>query len=332
MKIPALSRSARRLALLLLLALLVLNGLAYLHARAFTRFLAAGERTAPIEALRWTDKARLLLTGASIPKPANRFTPAALGLPYETHTFATTGGIRLEAWWIPRPDCRGLVLLFHGYTDAKSALLPEAAALHELGFCTFLVDFRGSGGSSGLETTLGYREAEDVAAAVAYASQLAAPRPLVLFGTSMGAAAVLKAVADGGARADRLVLESPFDRLLTAVRRRVALLGGPPFPLAHLLVFWGGVQQGFNGFRHDPVDYAAHVDVPALVLQGEADTRVRVEEARAVFDRLRGPKVFRLVPGGSHGSLLRADPASWKAAVREFLAAMPPPPATAPGR
>ncbi len=71
-----------------------------------------------------------------------------------------------------------------------------------------------------------------------------------------------------------LVLESPFDALLSTVVNRFALMGLPAFPFAHLLVFWGGVQQGFNGFRHYPADYATEVRCAVLLLDGANDTRV----------------------------------------------------------
>ncbi len=100
---------------------------------------------------------------------------------------------------------------------------------------------------------------------------------------------------------------------------RIAALGVPAFPAAHLLVFWGGVQQGFDGFRHDPAEYAARVAVPTLLLHGGRDDRVTTAEARTVFDRLRGRKVFVTFPDAKHGSLLKADPARWRSAVVGFL-------------
>ena len=42
-------------------------------------------------------------------------------------------------------------------------LLAPAQAFHRLGYDAILVDFRGVGGSSGNTTTLGVREAQDVA-------------------------------------------------------------------------------------------------------------------------------------------------------------------------
>lgn len=43
----------------------------------------------------------------------------------------------------------------------KASMLPAAKAFHDLGYKVVLVDFRGSGGSTGEGTTVGYREAED---------------------------------------------------------------------------------------------------------------------------------------------------------------------------
>jgi hypothetical protein len=96
-------------------------------------------------------------------------------------------------------------------------------------------------------------------------------------------------------------------------------VGLPAFPVAELLVFWGGWQQHFDGFRHNPVDYAANVDRPTLLMQGDADERVSVGEAQAIFDRLRGPKELKLFPGVRHMSLVRACPGEWVSAVAAFL-------------
>ena len=84
-----------------------------------------------------------------------------------------------------------------------------------------LVDFRGVGGSSGNTTTVGVREAEDVAIAVNYTRSLDLKRPIVLYGVSMGTAAILKAVAQKKVNPDAIVLELPFTRLLDAVRSRL---------------------------------------------------------------------------------------------------------------
>jgi alpha-beta hydrolase superfamily lysophospholipase len=209
--------------------------------------------------------------------------------------------------------------MFHGYAACKAGLLPEAKALQNLGYALLLVDFHGSGGSGASDTSVGFDEANDVAAAVAYArSRWQYPR-LLLYGQSMGSAAILRAVAARGVAADALILECPFDRLLSTVENRFTAMGLPSFPLARLLVFWGGVHCSFPGFAHNPVEYAAHVQCPVLLLHGKDDPRVSEAQARRIFARFPGVKQFALFDGVGHGSLLAARPDQWTRAVSQFL-------------
>jgi alpha-beta hydrolase superfamily lysophospholipase len=188
-----------------------------------------------------------------------------------------------------------------------------------------LVDFYGSGGSQGSGTSIGFHEAGDVTASYRQAERLGQGRPVVLYGASMGAAALLKAVGDDGLQPAGLVLEAPFDSLLGTVRHRFDTFGIPSFPLADLLVFWGGVQQGFDGRAFRPADDAARVTSPSLLISGEDDPWVRPEETRAIYHRLAGPKSLRLVPGMGHEPCLRAHPEEWRSAVRGFLDAIASP-------
>jgi len=134
----------------------------------------------------------------------------------------------------------------------------------------------------------------------------------------MGSAAILRAIAFEGAAPDAVIIESPFDRLINTARNRFKLMGLPAFPAAELLVFWGGVQQGFDGFRHNPVEYARSVKCPVLMMYGEHDSRVTVEQARNIFDNLGGEKRLKLFDVG-HEVIAVAEPEAWRALVTEFL-------------
>jgi alpha-beta hydrolase superfamily lysophospholipase len=188
-----------------------------------------------------------------------------------------------------------------------------------MGLNAFLVDFHGSGGSGGNETSIGFHEALDVAKAFEYAQRLPQPGPIVLYGASMGAAAVLKAVADHELRPSGLILESPFVSLIVTVRHRFAGLGIPAFPLADLLVFWGGFQSGFNALGYRPAESASRIDRPTLLMSGGSDPWVRPDETQTIFDGLRGPKTLELFAGVGHVPCLRERPEGWKGAVGRFL-------------
>lgn len=310
----------RTAALTLVACFLLLNFLAYQHARAMLSFNANTERTPPPQSLSFGQKAKVLVWGVTIPRPNNTRSPQNLGLPSETLRISTDDGLSLEAWLLAPPKPRGTVLLFHGYAACRSSLLDQGREFYEMGFAVLLVDFRGSGGSDGCVTTLGYREALDVAAAVRHVRDLALPRPLVLYGQSMGGAAVLRSIAALHVDPDAVILESVFDRLLGTVRNRFGVMGVPSFPAAELLVFWGGVQAGFSGFDHNPVEYARCCDCAALLLHGAEDRHAKLEEGRAIYESLTGRKEMMVFAGAGHTSLHEADRERWTAIVGRFLA------------
>lgn len=300
------------LALSLLALLLLVNFLAYRHAYAITHFARS---PGPVSPLR---RALLLLRGVVHLRPAAPTTPGDEGLSFTTHTFPGAAG-PLEGWHVPHPRGAGVALLFHGYRACKAELLPEARAFHELGYDTFLVDFRGSGGSGGTRTTIGFREASDVARAADHARRQWPGVPLLLYGQSMGAAAVLRALAVEGVRADAAVLASPFGRLLRTVQARFRERGVPAFPYVHLVVFWGGWLHRFDGFRHDPEQYARRVTCPTLLLHGGADPQVSSEQMQVIHDNLRGDKRLHVFDGLGHESFVQLRPEEWKAVVGRFL-------------
>ena len=289
-----------------------------MHARAMTHFVSNGRRTGSPESLSVPQKVKVLLTGVTVSKPVNRVTPDTLGLEFETHRFSGGAG-ELEAWFVPSGRPRGLILMFHGYASCKSELLREAAAFHELGYATFLVDLRGSGGSSGFDTSVGVHEANDVARACEYATDKWPETPVIVFGESMGSVAVLRAISVHNLQPRAVVLECPFDRLVSTVGNRFRTMGLPATPFTQLLVFWGGVQQGFNGFAHNPADYAKSVTVPALMLHGSGDTRVTLAQAETIFENLSGRKQFDVFDGVGHESFVARDAIRWKQLVGRFL-------------
>ena len=312
-------RALRRLLAFTLAAFVLLNVLAYRHAHAMMHFSAGGERTMRPEQMTFMDKARLLVTGVNLPRPVTDLTPAALDPAAQEIRVSPPGGPDLSAWYVDRGASSPLVLMFHGYGAEKSCLLHEARQFLAMGASVLLTDFRGAGASEGNMTTLGALEALDVAAVTEHARSKLRHRRIVLFGQSMGAAAILKAVHDHGVRPDAVILESVFDRMTRTVGNRFRTLGLPAFPSAHLLVFWAGRQCGFDGFAHNPEEYAAGLSCPSLFLHGRHDPRATAADARRVFAAAPDPKQFVEFPDCAHGGFAAKDLPAWTTAVRPLV-------------
>lgn len=296
-----------------------LNIFAYRHACTMMHFTTDAARTSKPEQLTVLQKIRVLFWGVNIPRPRSSMLPTDLSPECKAVTVVCTNGIKLDAWYCPGKPSAPLVILFHGYTAEKSSTLPEARAFLEMGLSVLLIDFRGSGESSESYTTVGFDEAEDVAAAVRYAQEHLPRSKVILYGQSMGAAAILRAVDSCGVQPDAIIVEAVFDKMLTTVRHRFEAMRVPSFPSAELLVFWGGHQAGFNGFAHNPVEYAASVRCPILFLHGTVDPRAHIEEGRRVFAAVPSLKQFKEFPGLGHETYVVRFPREWKETVSQFL-------------
>lgn len=307
-------RYLKRFLWLVLVLVLCVNAVALFHAWKLTHFDASA--TKKIEnayGLSTGEKLGLVLTGADMPRPKNKAKPARS---YEVVRLQSNKVI--ECWFISRDSAKGTVALFHGYGGEKSGMLDKAEVFHQLGYNTLLVDFMGAGGSEGVQTTIGYKEAAQVKSCVDYLYQRG-EKNIILMGTSMGAAAILKAVDDHPLPVHSLILECPFSTMLQTVENRFGMMGAPSFPLAHVLVFWGGALNGFNAFAHNPSDYAKDVTLPTLLLWGEKDDRVKREETDAIFAHLAGPKKLSTYPQAGHENYLIRYREQWTGDVAEFL-------------
>ena len=331
MKTPV-RRMVLLLGFLLLAGFAALNVLAYRHARAMLRYAAGGARTEKPEALAPLAKLRVLLIGVQLPRPVDERPPSVLAPDAQVRTIPVSHDIELSAWYAGSGANAPLVIFFHGYSTDKTRLLLEAREIHAMGAAVLLVDFRGSGGSSESYATLGRLEAEDVAAAVRYAQEHLPHAARILYGQSMGSAAILRAIHELGVAPDAVILESVFDTMLGTVRNRFDAMGVPAFPAAELLTFWGGRQFGFNGFAHNPVDYATSLECPALFLHGADDPRATLAEGRRVFEAAPSRrKQFVVFENVGHDSYLAQHPDPWRDAVAAFLAPFIDPTQTRPG-
>lgn len=302
---------------LLLLGVVVLNVVLYNHAYYFTHFVDKDIPRMSSKSLQrqaWRQRLKLGFFGVEIPKSRNKITPTA---PYQS--VRILGAPALDAWWIEtqRP-VRGIALHFHGYTSKKASQLNNARALRAMGYHTMLVDFRGHGDSEGLQTTIGYHEADDVRRAYEHATRRYPDLPVVLMGSSMGAVSILKAVHDHDLKAEALILECPFESLRAAICRRFENLDLPTTLLPDVLLFWGGWQNDMDAFEHNSVRYAQAVEVPTLLLHGNRDQRVDQAEVSAILQGLQGPRSMVVLEAG-HDHMISSDQEGWTRAVWSFL-------------
>lgn len=295
---------------------ILLNVIVMFHAYKFTHFYNRDEMTIkkPADKTGW-DKTKEILFGINAVKQQNTAPDSV----FQTINLYTADSIKLEAWQMNVPNAKGTVLLFHGHGSKKSAVLNEAYAFQQMGYNTFLIDFRAHGSSGGNTTTIGYKEAEDVKVAYDYI-QKSGEKNIILWGISMGAASVAKAENDYGLAPSKIILEMPFGSLPDAVVGRVKMMHLPAEPISTLLTFWGGTEHGFWAFSMKPSEYVRKIKCPVLLQWGKNDPRVTEKETQEIYKNIPTEKKLVIYDSCAHESLCTKEHTKWVAEVSAFLA------------
>jgi alpha-beta hydrolase superfamily lysophospholipase len=238
---------------------------------------------------------------------------------FQTVYLITKDNLKLEGWYIKTDSiAKGTVLLFHGHGSNKSSVINEARSFLKMGYNTFLLDFRAHGSSEGNICTIGYYESEDVTLAYNYIKDKG-EKNIMLWGISMGAAAITKAINDDSLQPSKIILEMPYGTLLQATEGRTRMLGLPEEPVSALITFWGGIERGFWAFNLKPEEYARKIKCPVLLQWGKNDPRVSKNEIEMIYNNISAPKKLVVYENSQHESLCSNEPDKWEEVVKNFL-------------
>jgi uncharacterized protein len=199
-----------------------------------------------------------------------------------------------------------VALFFHGNGENLATLHWAGlfGDLADLGIALLVVDYPGYGRSTGTPSEEGLVATGD--AAVAWALARHPGRPVAVCGWSLGAAVAIAAAARQPAGVAGLVGLSAWTTLADVAR----------------LLFPSLLVKGLLRERYDSLALAPGIRVPALVVHGEEDELIPVEQGRRIAAALGGPTRWVPVPGAGHNDLL-AQPVVWEE-LRRFFAGLAP--------
>lgn len=202
----------------------------------------------------------VLQTRLIYPAPAVRSdTPGA----FDQISYSTADGLELRAGYRPARDDKPTLLFFHG-NGANWQTTPFVTdLLVSDGYGVLAAEYRGYNDNPGVPSEKGLY-ADGCAAYDFLREEGLVPQDIVLVGNSIGSGVATHLASEREARA--LVLVSPFDSLEETVSRKLRWL-----PVRQLL------RDRYDNFGKFP-DLA----LPILILHGEGDALIAVDQARAL--------------------------------------------------
>lgn len=250
-----------------------------------------------------------------------------LGARLETASIAAGDGATLRGWlFTPARPNSDSVLLLHGITSNRAAMLAPVRMFVEHGYRSLAVDARAHGESGGELGTFGVREADDLRRWIAWMRNGARDACVYEFGQSLGAALALQAADAPGLCA--VVAESGFASLREMAFDRIGqqlhtgswagrTLLRPGVELGFL---YARIRYGLDLTSAAPVKSVARPGVPILLIHGLEDDNTPARHAQMIHAANPQRVSMWLVPGGSHAATRRAAPAEYPARVIGFLA------------
>ena len=234
--------------------------------------------------------------------------------------FTVAGLGNREGWFFPGLRGAPTIILCHGYESSRSELLTLVSALQDHQYNVFVFDFAAHGANAGM-TTFGYKEAEEVRAAI---DTLAARSDVDgtsfgIWGYNLGAYAALRE-AETDKRVRALVLDSVYDEPKQMVKLEVKNTGLGSFPFmvrsAELSFDWLNYQH-----KQDPPiskRLSALGGVPKLFIEA-ADEPDLAELTRELYVRSPEPRDQAMIPHGNFAGMGEEEKRAYENRVVTFF-------------
>lgn len=197
-----------------------------------------------------------------------------------------------------------VVLYFHGNGEIASDYEAIAPFYAQIGVTLFVFDFRGYGTSDGMPTATALLA--DARACLAAAPDVLAEhgldnQNLYVMGRSLGSAAAVEVADVAGNAIKGLILESGFSETFALIER----IG---------FVRVSDADESRDGFGN--LDKIRRITMPTLIIHGERDWIIPVEDGRALYDASAAQdKDLLTIPGASHNDLMLVGRAAYFSAI-----------------
>jgi uncharacterized protein len=200
---------------------------------------------------------------------------------------------------------KGTVIVVHGNAGAAWDRTYYSEALEPLGYRVFLYEYPGYGARPGEMSEATF--ASDLRQTVRDLALHGTPRPIFLWGESLGCSVCATALRDDTALpVAGLILLTPWADLRSVARHHYPML-----PAATLLQDEYDSVANLRGWNRNSKP-------TAVILAGE-DEIIPVSQGRRLFDSLRDPKRLWVFPGAGHNTWPMEPGERWWNETMQFV-------------
>ncbi len=247
--------------------------------------------------------------------------PTLIARPHPTQEPHSAGKLlqsQLQAKGITTTPEQAIVVLLHGRMGRKEDMLPIAARYCAVGFICLMPDLPAHGdspmqkvfyGSSPTEASLPERVLSEAKLT------LSLPHlPASLWGMSMGGSFAIHAAAQNSDPWSSLTIICSFDEMNRVVENQLGWFAGIGKALVKL-------RGGPDIETIRPIDLAPQISLPTLIVHGNADSLIHIDQGRALHAAFPQTAPLMEVDGGTHSTVLITDAPVYSTTATHMLLA-----------
>ncbi len=230
--------------------------------------------------------------------------------------------VKLDGYWrapqtLPREDAApqgSVIVLLGGNGDSRDGMIPTANLLALHGFGVITLDYRSCVGAP---STLGYKEIEELNAAVTYARAQPGVKHVGVLGFSVGGVTAIR----GAARSlsiETVIAMGGFSNLEDHINVTPSPLLSTRWIVKRMVLYFFAQETGVEPRQVSPIsDVGAISPRPVLLIYG--DKEIESAKVRQLFAAAREPKALWIVPGADHGEYQKLYPKEFEDKVVHFF-------------
>ena len=247
--------------------------------------------------------------------PDNRIysDPQEWAVKFSQYQVTTPDNEQLEVWQLDPLTAppKATIVHFHGNAQNRTSHIFFSSWLAQHQYRLIIFDYRGYGGSTGQANREGL-----VLDGVSILNHIKSldQHPIFIFGQSLGGAVAYSSVGKllNHSRIKALILESTFGSYRRIARRKLAsfwLTWPFQYPLSFLITD-----------NESPEDYLAHIQIPILMIHGDQDPVIPIEEGKEFFNKLpNSNKNWWEITGGQHTPTFGSEKSPYRRKLLNYL-------------
>jgi len=242
------------------------------------------------------------------------FTPESFNLKYEDVDFETSDGLKLKGWFIPSNKSNNTIIVMHGYPTNKADVLPFSMFLLKK-FNVFLFDFRSFGESQGSYTTAGFKEVNDLDAAVKYLKSRKDVKNIGALGFSLGGSV---AIMNENKDIKAIVADSAYSNLNNMIEVMYKNFYFLKYPFVQLTRIYSKIFFNVDTKDVSPETSIKNINKPVLIIHGKKDSQIPVNEA-IILHNANKDTILWIVENADHGATYALNKEEYEKRVLDFF-------------